>query len=152
MEFRTNENQIECVRRIVINKGQSVREQVIVRFDATASVIPPHVRACLTQLENKQLQLWFKERKALSEQLSDESEEQTVLTVMPELLVKAQDALQKIEQLDLELFKRLKVNLRELDEQLNRFHALCDDQLPEYKAMRDTEVLKEKLQVIRASL
>lgn len=152
MEFVTNGNQIDCIRRVACNQTQEAREITIVSFDNNQEVIPPHVAACLTPEENKQLQGWLYERAVLTEKLEKDSIEETVLDALPELLIKAREALEKVETIDFELFKRLKISLRELDERLNRFHRLVEESSLELDNLQAEEVLKEKLENIKESL
>jgi|GEM_PF-2743874 len=152
MEFVTNENQIKCIRTVLTDGGKIKKKFTVVSFDDNQEIIPPHAAASLTQSENRKLQDWLHERALLIKKLDDESVEETVLDTLPDLLTKAKLALEDIDGMDFDLFKRLKVNLRELDERLNRFHSIVEDGKLELESLQPEEILKEKLDNIKANL
>ncbi|TQV77399.1 hypothetical protein FLL45_05495 [Aliikangiella marina] len=152
MRFVTEDNQIKCIRTQLAADGESTHSVEITSFDENQQQIPPHAAACLSEFEIKRLEAWLAERASLKQKLEQEPVERTILDTLPDMMLQAKQALARIDQVDIELFKRLKKSIRELDEHLDSYHVIVDSPDESIDYLQKTEVLKEKLSNIKASL
>ncbi len=152
MEFVTEGNAINCIKTVYDPETGESMETVVVSFDANVDRVPPHVAASLNPEEIKQLDLWIEERAKLQSTLETRPVEKTVLEALPAVLEEALHALDDIDELDIEVFKDIKRTLLKLDEAINSFQPLSEEETVVIRQLQSSEVLKEQLDTIKKKL
>lgn len=95
MNFIQDGANVHCVRSSN-NESNCNQEQVVASFDSRLSKIPPHVKSLLYPDELDNLKKWLDER----QEIIEESFEQNLLDVLPELLAEGIKAIYELDCID----------------------------------------------------
>lgn len=152
MDFVNDNGKIICLRETPAQEGNSSRQIVVVSFDELVTSVPPHVASTLSSEEIIQLELWLKERENLKNKLQEDTMEKTVLETLPAFFQEALYALDEIDEIDVHLFNEIKDYLLKIDNKLNKFQHLTNDSPLQQNEMNDSEVLKERLDIIKNNI
>ncbi len=146
MKILSNNGQIECIRKLAAIENGKQREFVVVSFADQGDHIPEEVAAALENYELKHLQQWLNDREQLKGHLRQQSLPSIVLESLPNMLEEANDALDEIDDMDYEVFKRIKNSLFELERKLNQFHGISSkDNVVIFNKLPRHEALKQQL-------
>lgn len=147
MKFTVAGNKIIC-SRVDMTVEDDDKHRAVVEFDAHVDTVPPHVAAKLTRREVRELDQFLADRKRLKQ----DPAEINMLEALPELIGEVTHVLQSAEQLNVALYDRLHVAVADLREALRDVRPQSPGTSEPIRGMRPSEVLKQRLEIIKQEL
>jgi hypothetical protein len=147
MKFTAAGSKIICSRVDNTVENRTTYRQVV-DFDAHVESVPPHVAAKLTQGEIEELEYFLEDRRRIQADPADIN----MLEALPELIEEVTDALYSANQLNEAIYKRLFASVERLTAALNSVRPRAGNGTRRMQGMRPSEVLKERLKIIKKDL
>jgi hypothetical protein len=121
----------------------------VVAFDSHLETVPPHVAAKLTQSEIVELEHFLLDRKRIQANPT----EANMLEALPELLAESTDVLNSVDELNESMYQKLCLSVASLTEALQSVKPRSKGRaVTPIRSMRESEVLKERLENIKQDL
>jgi len=141
MKFTIEGNRIVCSRAI----NSDVEEHnAIVDFDANLEVVPVHVEAKLSASEISALRTFLADRKKIHQLPADLIN----LEVLPEMIMKVVSILERHQNTDLILHRKLTYANDRLTKALLKTGKVGNEKRPELKVMDTGEAFRERLKIV----
>ena len=148
INFVTEDGSVNCVRTVTDTETGDAVSRVVATFGAEVDCVAPHVAAALNPREIRELEQWLKDRA----NLETEPPEKAVLEVLPQMLDEAIAALDEVDELDAGVYQALQEKVSAFSAALEEFSGVSEDSTTNVRKMKGSEVMKEKLEIIKKNL